>query len=185
MNNNGEKLIGTRERDDTLMNFAVRQAQEAILNPNLPEVEKDTALETAISTIHKVAERKAAYYAKYGEGRRIRKPRIIYEAPQDEETESIPPIIAELNENLKENAPEGMKDFSVEWIAERAGIKRSLLYEWVESDPEFTTALERLKDVQQNDPFKTGTDEDVFVNAMTIALLLLETKERRFKDSGQ
>jgi len=42
----------------------------------------------------------------------------------------------------------------------------------------FTTALERLKKVHENDPLKTGTEEDTFVNAMMIALLLLETSER-------
>lgn len=187
MNNNGEKSIGMREKDDALLNFAVRQAQEAILNPNLPESDKDAALESAISTIQKVAERKAAYYAKYGEGRRTRKPRIIYEASVDEENapERIPEVITRLNENVLNNASEGMNGFTVEGIAERAGIGKNTLYEWAENDLEFTTALERLNEVQENDPNKTETEEDIFVNAMTVALLLLETKDRHQKPKDQ
>jgi hypothetical protein len=162
------------------------QAQEAILNPNLPASYKDEVLEAAVGTIQKVAERKAAYYAKYGEGRRTRRPHVIYEASdhEDEEREEIPPIIAELNENLKKDAPEEMKDFTVEGIAERAGINKNILYEWTNTDPEFSSTLERLKDVQENDPFKTGTDEDFFVNSMMIALLLLETKDRHYKSGS-
>jgi len=75
-----------------------------------------------------------------------------------------------------------MSAFTVEWIAEKAGIKKNILYEWGESDTEFTTALERLKDVQENDPLKKGTEEDTFVNAMMIALVLLETKDRKLKN---
>jgi hypothetical protein len=181
-----KKLIGSRERDDALMNFVSRQAQEAILNPNLPGSYKDEVLEAAVGTIQEVAERKAAYYAKHGEGRRTRKPHIIYEAAHDEsdEKESIPPIIAELNENLTRDPSPDLQHFTVEWIAEKAGINKNILYEWAESDTEFTTALERLKDVQENDPLKTGTDEDTFVNAMMIALLLMETKDRHYKSQN-
>ena len=178
MNEKNKKQIGTREKENALLDFVNYQAQEAILNQNLPESKKDEILDDAIGTIQKVAERKAAYYAKYGEGRRTRIPRTIYEAPRDEETESIPPIIAELNENLTANAPESMKAFTVEQIAERAGISRKTLYEWVESDAEFTTALGRLRDVHENDPLKTGAEEDYFVNSMMIALLLFETRSR-------
>ena len=117
----------------------------------------------------------------------MRQYHVIYEAPKnsdDVNDESTPPIIVELNKNLQNSAPEGMKDFSVEWIAERVGISRKILYEWTENDPEFTEALEQLKDVQENDPFKTGTEEDAFVNSMTIALLLLETRERHYKSQN-
>jgi hypothetical protein len=182
-----KKLIGPRERDDALMDFVSKQAQEAILNPNLPETYKDEVLEAAMETIQKVAERKAAYNAKHGEGRRSRLPHIIYEARNDEneERENIPPIIAELNENLTKDASEDLKYFTVEWIAEKAGINKNILYEWAGSDAEFTTALERLKDVQENDPLKTGTEEDTFVNAMMIALVVMETRERHYKSENQ
>jgi len=49
------------------------QAQQAILDPNLPDSYKDAVLEFAIDTIQKVGERKAVYQAKNCEGRRTRK----------------------------------------------------------------------------------------------------------------
>ena len=182
-----KKSIGQREKDDALMNFVSKEAQEAILNPNLPESYKDEVLEAAIGTIQRVAERKASYYAKYGEGRRSRRPHIIYEAKDNEpeERKDIPAIIDEINEYLKENAPADTKDFTVEGIAEKAGINKNILYEWVKGDAEFATTLERLKDVQKNDPFKTGTEEDTYVNSMMIALVLLETKDRHYKSENQ
>jgi len=184
MNDKDEKIIGSREKDHALMDFVNYKAQDAILSPNLPGSYKDEVLDTAVRTIQQVAERKAAYYAKYGEGRRTRKPHVIYEAVhvENEEQENTPLIIQELNENLKKDALEEMSAFTVEWIAEKSGINKKILYEWVESDSEFTTALEQLKDIQEDDPFKTGTEDDTFVNAMMIALVLLETKDRKLKN---
>ena len=74
-----------------------------------------------------------------------------------------------------------MKSFTVERISESIGISKKILYERTESDAEFTTALGRLKDVQENDPLKTSTEEDYFVNSMMVALLLLETRDRHHK----
>lgn len=89
-----------------------------------------------------------------------------------------PDIIDDLNVGLKP------AEMTVEGIAEKVGINKNILYEWVRSDTEFTTALGRLKDVQENDPFKTGTEEDIYVNGMMIALLLMETKDRHYKSSN-
>jgi hypothetical protein len=175
------------ESENALLDFVNRQAQEAILDPNLPNSYKNEVVDAAIGTIQKVAERKAVYYAKYGEGRRLRQFHVIYEAPKDEKAEQDerPPIIAELNENLKKTAPEDMQGFTVEGISEKIGINKKILYEWTESDSEFTTALGRLKDVQKNDPLKTGTEEDYFVNSMMIALLLMETRDRHNEASNK
>jgi hypothetical protein len=182
MNPRGKKPEAI-ERENALLDFVNRQAQEAILDPNLPDSYKNEVVNTAIGTIQHVAERKAVYYAKYGEGRRLRQFHVIYEAPKDEseEQDEPPTIISELNENLKNDAPGDMKNFTVEWISESIGISKKILYEWTESDAEFTTALGRLKDVQENDPLKTGTEEDYFVNSMMIALLLMETRHRHYK----
>lgn len=185
MNPRGGKPSETIERENALLDFVNQQAQEAILNPNLPGSYKNEVVDAAIGTIQKVAERKAAYYAKYGEGRRLRQLHVIYEAPKDEGEEETPPIIAEINEGLQKDAPHGMKVFSVERIAETIGINKTILYQWAGSDSEFTEALERLKDVQKNNPFKTGTEEDAFVNSMMVALLLLETKDRHHKSENQ
>jgi hypothetical protein len=175
------------EMENALLDFVNTQAQEAILDPNLPSSYKDEVVDAAIGTIQKVAERKAVYYAKYGEGRRLRQPHVIYEAPkhEGEDQEQTPPIIAGLNENLKKDAPGDMKNFTVERISESIGISKKILYEWTESDAEFTTALGRLKDVQENDAFKTGTEEDYFVNSMMIALLLMETRDRHNNTPNQ
>ena len=72
----------------------------------------------------------------------------------------------------------------MEGIAEEVGISKNILYEWLKSDSEFTTALGRLKDVQKNDPFKTGTEEDTYVNSMMITFLLMETRERHYKSQN-
>ena len=81
MQERNEKLIGQKAKDDATLNFVCRQAQEAILDPNLPESYKDYVLEAAIATIQKVAEGKAIYFAKHGQGRRTRRSRhTIYRA---------------------------------------------------------------------------------------------------------
>ena len=90
-----------------------------------------------------------------------------------------PQIISKLNANL---APSEM---TVESIAEKVGINEATLYRWVERDKEFAEALEIIKEVQEDDPFKTGTEEDSQVNAMIITLLLLETKDRHFDPKNQ
>jgi len=75
MTERNQKQIGQREKDNALVDFMCRQAQEAILDPNLPETYKDLVLEAALGTIREVAENKAAYFAKHGEGRRTRRPK--------------------------------------------------------------------------------------------------------------
>ena len=50
---------------------------------------------------------------------------------------------------------------------------------------ETTELLDSLKDVQKNDPLKTGTEEDYFVNSMMVALLLMETRDRHNKTPNQ
>jgi len=64
MKERSEQIIGQSERDNALRDFVSYQAQEAILNPALPESKKDEVLEDAIRTIQRVGERKAAYLAK-------------------------------------------------------------------------------------------------------------------------
>ena len=69
------KPINQKEADNATLNFVSRQAQEAILDPNLSEAYKDQVLDAAIGTISKIAEKKAIYEAqgrrkKYG--KRIR-----------------------------------------------------------------------------------------------------------------
>ena len=70
-----EKPTSQIEKESATLDFVNYQAQEAILNPDLPDAYKDAMLDFAIDTIRKVAERKTEYNAKYGEGRRTRKPK--------------------------------------------------------------------------------------------------------------
>ena len=72
---------------------------------------------------------------------------------------------------------------TMESIAEQLEIHRHTLYDWIREDAEFSQKLSILKDVQQNDPFKTGTSEDMRVNSMTIALILIEKRDQQHKSS--
>jgi|SRR6266536_5621872 len=96
-----------------------------------------------------------------------------------------PQIIAEINECLHEIPAENEEEYTVEVIAQEIGISKKILYSWVKTDQEFSETLERLKNVQQNDPFKTGTFMDTRVNAMMIAILLMETRDRHYKPENQ
>jgi len=72
-----ERQISPIEKDNAILNSVNYQAQEAILDPYLPDAYKDKILDLAIEHIQEVAESKAAYNAKYGEGRRTRRPKSI------------------------------------------------------------------------------------------------------------
>jgi hypothetical protein len=77
MKENGEKQLSQKERDDALMNFVSRQAQEAILDPHLPETYKDKLVSAAVSTMSRIAERRNPYNAVQDENQ---EPGTIYEA---------------------------------------------------------------------------------------------------------
>ena len=94
---------------------------------------------------------------------------------KERDQQKRPNIIAELNANL------GSSEITVESIAEKFEISKTTLYRWVKHDSEFVEALKIIKEVQEDDPFKTGMEEDGKVNATIIALLLLETKDRHFR----
>jgi transposase-like protein len=96
-----------------------------------------------------------------------------------------PQIIDEINRALERETVSDLEVPSVESIALKLGINSDILYRWVTSDREFSESLDRLKKVQENDPFKTGDEMDVQVDAAMIALLLMETRDRRYKSSNQ
>ncbi len=97
---------------------------------------------------------------------------------KERDQEKPPEIIEELNANL------GLPEVTVESIAQKVGINTKTPYKWVGHDSEFLDALEIIKEVQADDPFKTGAEEDSKVNATVIALLLLETKDRLHKENN-
>ncbi len=75
-----EKLIGQKAKDDATMNFVSRQAQEAILDPHIPEFYKDEVVGAAVGTILRIAEKRNAYNATLNERRRLKRSQTIYEA---------------------------------------------------------------------------------------------------------
>jgi hypothetical protein len=80
MKETSEKLLGQKEIDDAMMNFVSRQAQEAILDPNLPEAYKDEVLNAAVGTIFRIAERRSTYDAKQKESQPSKQSHSIYQS---------------------------------------------------------------------------------------------------------
>ena len=68
-----KKFVGQKEKDDAIMNFVSRQAQEAILDPNLPETYKDAALEAALDALLRIAEKRSTYINSPRENRGMKK----------------------------------------------------------------------------------------------------------------
>jgi hypothetical protein len=62
-----------KAKDDAVMDFVSRQAQEAILDPNLPESFKDEVMEAAVGTIMRIAERRSAYIVKRRKNQRLKR----------------------------------------------------------------------------------------------------------------
>ena len=61
MKEQSERLIEQKESDDAVLDFVNFQAQEAILNPNLPGDFKDMIVGDAIRKIQRIGERRATY----------------------------------------------------------------------------------------------------------------------------
>jgi hypothetical protein len=73
MKERNKKLMGQKAKEDAIMNFVSRRAQEAILDPNLPESYKDAALEAALGALLRIAERRNAYDAGRRKSRQLKK----------------------------------------------------------------------------------------------------------------
>lgn len=58
-----ERPVSQIEKDNAMLDFVNYQAQEAMLDPSLPDWFKDNILSSAIATISQVGERKAIYRA--------------------------------------------------------------------------------------------------------------------------
>jgi hypothetical protein len=58
-----EKLVVQREKDDATLNYVSREAQVAILNPDLSDSIKEEILIEAVGTINQIAERRWIYEA--------------------------------------------------------------------------------------------------------------------------
>ena len=77
MKERSEKFIGQKAKDDAMMDFVSRQAQEAILDPNLPETYKDEIVEAAVDTLLRIAEKRSAYFAGRIDGRQLKQSHTI------------------------------------------------------------------------------------------------------------
>jgi hypothetical protein len=80
MKERSEKFSRQKAKDDAIMDFVSRQAQEAILDPHLPESYKDAALEAALDALLRIAEKRNAYIAGSKESRRLKRSQTIYVA---------------------------------------------------------------------------------------------------------
>jgi chorismate mutase len=61
MKERDEISIEQKSKEDAVINFVSKQAQEAILDPNLPEFFKDEVVDAAVGKILKIAEKRNNY----------------------------------------------------------------------------------------------------------------------------
>ena len=89
-----------------------------------------------------------------------------------------PSLFDQMNEYLKKEAPKDIEDLTVEGIAQRIGIPKDILHTWLKQDTQFREELTRLKEFQEKDPYKDGTDFDYFIHSSGVQFILDETKKR-------
>ena len=89
-----------------------------------------------------------------------------------------PSLFDQMNEYLKKEAPKEIEDPTVEGIAERMGIPGDVLNHWLNNDKQFREEITRLKEFQEKDPYKEGTEFDYFIHASGVQFILDETKRR-------
>jgi hypothetical protein len=102
---------------------------------------------------------------------------------KERDPKGAPEVIDEISRSLGEHVPKNMQRPTVEGIAEKVGISKNILYDWVKTDTELSEALGRFKTIQEEDPFKTGTYEDAWIGSLVIAFILIETRDRHVKHS--
>ena len=79
MNETSKRLVGQREKDDATLNYVSREAQVAILNPDLSDSIKEEILTSAVGTINQIAERRWIYEA-IPKNADLKEPGTIYES---------------------------------------------------------------------------------------------------------
>lgn len=92
--------------------------------------------------------------------------------------QNLPTLFEQINQYLKKEAPKDIENSTVEGIAERLGIPGEVLNHWLDNDRQFREELTRLKEFQEKDPFRDGTEFDYFIHASGIQFVLDETKKR-------
>ena len=89
-----------------------------------------------------------------------------------------PSLFDQINSYLKREAPQDLENPTVQGIAERMGIPGDVLNHWLENDKQFREELTRLKEFQEKDPFKDGSEFDYFIHSSVVQFILDETKRR-------
>jgi hypothetical protein len=97
---------------------------------------------------------------------------------EEEEDQREPSLFDQMNSYLKKEAPQDIENPTVQGIAERMGITEETLNHWLTTDRQFKEELTRLRDFQQNDPYREGGDFDYFIHSSGIQFVLDETKKR-------
>ena len=80
MKERNKRFLAQKAKDDAIMDFVSRQAQEAILDPNLPESYKEAALEAALDALLRIAEKRNFYTSASEENRQFEQDRTLYKA---------------------------------------------------------------------------------------------------------
>src|SRR5687767_12047993 len=83
MQERSQTLIEQKEKDDATMNFVSKQAQEAILDPNVTEYYKHHIVRAAVDALWRIAERRSTYDARHSERQGLEQSRTIYDAEDD------------------------------------------------------------------------------------------------------
>ena len=71
MKERNKRFLAQKAKDDAIMDFVSRQAQEAILDPDLPESYKEAALEAALEVILRIAKKRSEYIANPSESQKF------------------------------------------------------------------------------------------------------------------
>jgi hypothetical protein len=87
-------------------------------------------------------------------------------------------VFDQMNSYLKKEAPQDIEHPTVQGIAKRMGITDETLNHWLTTDGQFKEELERLKEFQQNDPYREGNEFDYFIHSSGIQFVLDETQKR-------
>ena len=75
-----QNLIEQREKDDATLSYVSREAQMAILNPDLSDSIKDEILNATVGTINQIAERRWIYEAIPRKNAALKQSDTIYES---------------------------------------------------------------------------------------------------------
>jgi len=106
---------------------------------------------------------------------------VIYDGDPDDN--EFLQIIDKMNKRLREGLAEDSEAHTVEGIAEQVGLSKTILYEWVRNDSELSESLGRLNKIQEENFFKTDREDDRQVDAMMIAIVLMEARDRHYKSN--